>query len=58
MNIAARPSHLRPDDHPRQAGRAASGGGIHNAGTLTLTNSTLSGNSADGSGGGIYNLGT
>jgi hypothetical protein len=33
------------------------GGGIDNRGTLTLSNSTLSGNSAIG-GGGIYNLGT
>jgi hypothetical protein len=35
-----------------------SGGGIDNAGALTLTDSTLSGNSSDGSGGGIYNSGT
>jgi CSLREA domain-containing protein len=33
------------------------GGGIENSGTLTVTNSTLSGNSA-GEGGGISNLGT
>ena len=33
------------------------GGGIHNYGTLTVTGSTLSGNSAD-RGGGIYNSGT
>ncbi len=33
----------------------ASGGGIHNAGTLTMTNSTVSGNHANG-GGGLYNL--
>jgi Chlamydia polymorphic membrane protein (Chlamydia_PMP) repeat len=34
----------------------ALGGGIYNAtGTLTLINSTVSGNRADGSGGGIYN---
>ena len=33
-----------------------SGGGIYNnGGTLTVSNSTLSGNSADGDGGGIYN---
>lgn len=31
------------------------GAGIYNQGTLTLTQSTLSGNSAGGSGGGIYN---
>jgi hypothetical protein len=34
------------------------GGGIYNGGPLTVTNSTLSGNLADGGGGGIYNLGT
>jgi hypothetical protein len=35
---------------------AGSGGGIYNAGTLTVTNSSLSGNSASsGDGGGIYN---
>ncbi len=37
------------------AGSESSGGAILNSGTLTLTNSTLSGNSAGGSGGGIYN---
>ena len=37
---------------------AADGGGIHNAGTLTLTNSTVNGNSATGQGGGVYNVGT
>jgi hypothetical protein len=42
----------------------ANGGGIYNAGTLTLTSSTLSGSSANGGssftvdGGGIYNAGT
>src|SRR5580700_10479376 len=34
------------------------GGGIENAGTLTLINCTLSGNGADIRGGGIYNIGT
>jgi PKD repeat protein len=34
------------------------GGGIENAGTLTLANCTLSGNGADLRGGGIYNSGT
>jgi hypothetical protein len=34
------------------------GGGIANAGTLTVTNSTISGNSAANFGGGINNLGT
>jgi len=34
------------------------GGGIYNSGTLTMTGSTVSGNTArDGSGGGIYNFG-
>ena len=44
-------------------GRADIGGGIDNSGTLTLTNSTLSDNSAGGggglpAGGGLYNFGT
>ncbi|GAX40857.1 Na-Ca exchanger/integrin-beta4 [Tolypothrix sp. NIES-4075] len=49
-------------------GKANEGGGIYNDGTLTLTNSTIIGNSAsgtglyvsdiDGLGGGIYNEGT
>ena len=34
------------------------GGGIYNAGTMSLSNSTLSGNSAYFGGGGIYNGGT
>jgi len=45
-------------------GKAHGGGGIYNLGTLTITNSTLSGNSSDdsavaigGLGGGIYNAG-
>ena len=38
----------------------ADGGGIYNTGTLTVQNSTLSGNTTggNGSGGGIYNTGT
>ena len=41
-------------------GNADRGGGIFNAGTLTLDHSTLSGNHADGGGGGggIFNAGT
>jgi len=42
-------------------GQALSGGGIYNSGTLTVTNSTFAGNSADssiGSGGAIGNAGT
>ena len=34
------------------------GGGIYNAGTLTVSNSTLSGNSALDGGAGIFNVGT
>jgi hypothetical protein len=34
------------------------GGGIYNAGTLTVSNSTITGNSAFLAGGGIYNCGT
>ncbi len=37
---------------------AFDGGGILNAGTLTVTNSTLSGNAAGTRGGGIYNTGS
>jgi hypothetical protein len=37
--------------------RGGSGGGVINAGTLTITNCTISGNS-NGRGGGLYNLGT
>jgi len=48
-----------------QNGEAGEGGGIYNEGSLTLTNTTVSGNTAaptgpllGGSGGGIYNAGT
>jgi len=34
------------------------GGGIHNSGTVMLTNSTVSGNSTDNDGGGIFNVDT
>ena len=34
------------------------GGGIYNAGTLTLNKVTVTGNRADGVGGGVYNAGT
>ncbi|MBR8838819.1 MAG: hypothetical protein DSM106950_33655 [Stigonema ocellatum SAG 48.90 = DSM 106950] len=47
------------------SGSRASGGGIYNSGTLTVSNSTISGNltrnysgTAVGNGGGIYNSGT
>ena len=36
-------------------GQAAPGGGVSNAGALTLTNCTVTGNSAFGAGGGIFN---
>jgi uncharacterized repeat protein (TIGR01451 family) len=39
-------------------GLAEEGGGIRNSGTLTVENSTLSGNSAGDDGGGIFNNGT
>jgi CSLREA domain-containing protein len=39
----------------RNGGTTAVGGGIFNGGTLTLTNSTVSGNTADNAGGGIFN---
>ena len=38
-------------------GNAPSGGAIHNFGTLNLTNSVLSGNSAGYGGGAVYNDG-
>ena len=41
-----------------QNGSDSSGGAIYNGGTLTLTNCTLSGNSAGNGGGAIYNSGT
>jgi hypothetical protein len=37
---------------------AGQGGGLYTGGTLTLTDSTLSGNSAPAGGGGIFNTGT
>jgi predicted outer membrane repeat protein len=39
-------------------GSATVGGGIRNAGTLTVTNTTISGNTATTIGGGIHNSGT
>ena len=39
-------------------GNTSDGGGVHNAGNLTLTNDTLSGNSASDVGGGVFNDGT
>src|SRR4029450_5628933 len=40
----------------RNGGTGVNGGGIFNAGTLTLTNSTVSGNTAGDDGGGIRNV--
>ena len=37
---------VRPDHPERQRRAAANGGGVHNAGTLTLTGCTLTGNTA------------
>ena len=39
-------------------GNGVDGGGISNAGTLTLSNSTISGNTASSDAGGIFNAGT
>jgi len=41
-----------------QNGASAYGGGIDNEGTLTLNNSTVSGNTASAHGGGLFNAGT
>ncbi len=41
-----------------QNGSASNGGGIDNRGTLTVTDSTVSGNSATNGGGGIFNVST
>ena len=41
-----------------QNGKSDNGGGIYNGGTLMLSNSTLSSNSASSNGGGIANYGT
>jgi len=43
---------------PWNNGSPPSGGGIVNSGSLTLTNSTITGNGTIASGGGIYNTGT
>ncbi len=45
---------LERDDGQRWCG-VSGGGGIYNSGTVTLTNSTVSGNSAEDGGGGIDN---
>ena len=50
-------STLNVNDLTIAHGAGASGGGIENSGTLTITNSTLFNNSASGQGGGIYNDG-
>ena len=42
----------------RHGNTSSNCGGIHNAGTLTATNSTVAGNVASGDGGGIANSGT
>jgi len=44
--------------HGNMVGSGIGGGGIYNTGTLTVTNSTISGNATDRWGGGIYNTGT
>jgi predicted outer membrane repeat protein len=40
------------------SGNAGLGGGLFNAGTMTLTNCSLSGSSSDEAGGGVYTTGT
>lgn len=49
----------RPNRPQRGVSSSGSeGGGISSSGTLTVNNSTLSGNSSSGYGGGIYNSGS
>lgn len=48
-------SSVSVDGFTIQNGRSLLGGGIHNAGDLTISNSIIQGNSAFGYGGGIYN---
>ena len=46
------------EDMEITGGSATDGGGIYNAGTVNVTDSTISGNTATFNGGGIYNAGT
>ena len=47
-------AHRRVRERPHQREHVGGGGGIANSGTLTLSNITLSGNSATASGAGAY----
>jgi hypothetical protein len=49
--------HVTIENNQAADNQAGYGGGIFNAGHLTMTNSTISGNSSVMGGGGIYNLG-
>ena len=51
-------SSLSDNQAVRLFGQLGLGGGIFNAGTLTVVNSAVSGNTATDQGGGIFNLGT
>ncbi|MCY2986902.1 MAG: dockerin type I domain-containing protein [Planctomycetota bacterium] len=51
-------NHVVLDSLTILGGHSDNGGGIYNSGTLTVRNSTLTGNSASSSGGGIFNAGT
>ena len=53
-SIGAQPFRVTVTNSLLTANTAVNGGGVLNEGTLTLTDSTLSGNSASSSGGGIY----
>jgi hypothetical protein len=61
VTISNTKAHVSLSNVTVRAGHAPQGGGMYNNGTLTVSNSTLSGNSAlgpVGSGGGIQNNGT
>jgi uncharacterized repeat protein (TIGR02543 family) len=55
LTVANDDTMLTLDNLQITGGTAESGGGIDNAGTLTLDNSTVYSNTSDGDGGGVFN---